>query len=93
MPGFTGDPRAVEPLAAALKDKDESVRKRAPEALSRLGDPRAASVSFAPTTKKSCTANGREHSWSQSLVRGYFHEYNRCGAQKHAYSGNIMEPD
>ena len=34
-------PRAIEPLIAALKDKDWSVRRAAAEALGEIGDPRA----------------------------------------------------
>jgi HEAT repeat protein len=36
-----GDPRAVEPLIAALRDEDSSVRREAAKTLARLGDPRA----------------------------------------------------
>ncbi len=36
------DPRAVEPLIAALKDEDEYVRRHAAEALGETNDPRAA---------------------------------------------------
>ena len=40
--GVLGDPRAVEPLAAAMAaDKQERVRKQAAFALGRIGDPRA----------------------------------------------------
>ena len=39
--GEIGDPKAVEPLIAALKDPDDDVREAAAEALGRIGDPRA----------------------------------------------------
>jgi len=39
--GQIGDPRAVEPLIAALKDEGESVRSSAARALGKIGDPRA----------------------------------------------------
>jgi HEAT repeat protein len=39
--GKSRDPRAVEPLILALRDKMVPVRERAAEALGRLGDPRA----------------------------------------------------
>ena len=37
--GQIGDPRAVERLATALKDRDGDVGKAAAEALGRIGDP------------------------------------------------------
>ena len=37
----SSDVRAVEPLTAALRDEDHSVRERAAEALGKLGDARA----------------------------------------------------
>ena len=40
--GWTGDPRAVEPLTAALNDVNESVRQQAAEALERIGGATAA---------------------------------------------------
>lgn len=39
--GQIGDARAVEPLAQALKDEDEDVRKEAVRALRKIGDTRA----------------------------------------------------
>jgi VWFA-related protein len=36
--GFTGDPRAVPPLLAAIVDREEKVRRLAAESLGRLGD-------------------------------------------------------
>ncbi len=36
-----GEPRAIEPLIAALRDEDSDVRREAAEALARLGEPRA----------------------------------------------------
>jgi uncharacterized integral membrane protein len=39
--GETGDPGAVEPLASALGDGREYIRKAAAGALGKLGDPRA----------------------------------------------------
>jgi len=39
--GELEDPRAVEPLIAALKDESFSVRKAAAEALGKIGDTRA----------------------------------------------------
>jgi HEAT repeat protein len=39
--GKIGDPCAVEPLIAALKDKDKVKRKAVAEALGQIGDPRA----------------------------------------------------
>ncbi len=39
--GDSGDPRAVEPLLAALVDRDGEVREAAASALGRLGDKRA----------------------------------------------------
>ena len=39
--GEIKDPRAVEPLIAALKDTDKDVRQAAAEALGKIGDPRA----------------------------------------------------
>jgi len=39
--GEIGDPRAVEPLIAALGDPDGDVREAAAEALGTIGDPRA----------------------------------------------------
>jgi HEAT repeat protein len=38
--GDTGDPRAVEPLAAALKDENSYVRATAATALGAINDPR-----------------------------------------------------
>ena len=40
--GEIGDARAVEPLCAALRDKDVDVREAAAEALGKIGDARAA---------------------------------------------------
>lgn len=39
--GEIRDPRAVEPLIGALKDRDHEVRAEAADALARIGDPRA----------------------------------------------------
>lgn len=39
--GEIGDPRALEPLIAALRDKDKSLTLVAAEALGQIGDPRA----------------------------------------------------
>jgi HEAT repeat protein len=39
--GRSGDPRAVEPLLAALKDADSDIRQRAAAALATAGDPSA----------------------------------------------------
>ena len=39
--GEVGDPRAVEPLIAALGDPDRLVREAATGALGKIGDPRA----------------------------------------------------
>jgi hypothetical protein len=39
--GIIGDPKAVEPLIAALKDRDASVRYHATLALAHIGDVRA----------------------------------------------------
>ncbi|MCX7013260.1 MAG: HEAT repeat domain-containing protein, partial [Candidatus Sumerlaeota bacterium] len=39
--GYTRDPRDVEPLIAALKDKSSVVRESAASALGRIRDPRA----------------------------------------------------
>ena len=51
--GQIGDPRAVEPLIAALKDEGESVRSSAARALGKIGDPRAVeSLSAALKDKK-----------------------------------------
>jgi HEAT repeat protein len=37
--GQLGDPRAIQPLVAALKDKDSSVRRGAADALKIIGPP------------------------------------------------------
>ena len=39
--GYTGDPRAIEPLIGALKDRDSAVREAAANALVSVGDTRA----------------------------------------------------
>ena len=79
--GQLGDPHAVEPLVAALRDEFGQVCAAAAEALGLIGDPQSAEPLIAALQrKKRAVSDNQGSDWDQPLIKAAAQSLMRMGA-------------